>query len=904
MAKGAGERERPSPKVLLELARRERLGKLKVFLGAAPGVGKTFAMLSAARAKQAEGTDVVVGVVETHGRKETAALLDGLEVLPRKPLSYRNREFMEFDLEAALARKPGLILIDEFAHTNAEGSLHVKRYQDVTELLRAGIDVWTTLNIQHLESLTDVVQKITGITVREVVPDKILDDADEVVVVDLPADELIERLKEGKVYLPENAAQAIDQFFKPANLTALRELALRRTTDRVDEQMLGHLRRNAVPGAWPTAERLLVCVGSGENAERVVRTAGRMAAALKSPWAALQLQSADHSEASRSQRRKTEKALRLAERLGAEIVRVSGKNIADEIMKYARNNNITQLVVGRARRSRFASLARSSLADALIAAAGDMAVTIVPAPAEPDTVWRWPTPSLSRLPFAFLTSTVAVALAIVAGLLLSKLVPLPNVAIFFLLAVLTCGIRFGVASAVSASLLSFLGYNFFFIEPVYNLSVAKPYELIALFVFLAVAIMTASISGRLHHQAEVIADRARATEALYDFSRKLAAAATLDDVLWLLAHHANQSIKGAAVVLLQKNNELHLQSAWPPEDVISTADFAAARWALKNVAPAGHDTSTMPSARYHWRPIASGDKRFGVLGVEGPADSGAISAAAEAGLQASCDLTSIALERTLLVEQTAKVEVAVEQERLRNALLTSMSHDLRTPLSSIVGSATSLRDLGDKMTKEEQSDLLSAIQEEGERLSRFVSDLLDMTRIEAGAVDMQREWIDIGELLAAVAGRAERAFSGFRVKTKISPAMPLVRGDATLLQQVIFNLLDNAQKFAGRSKPAHLSGSIQGGDIIISVSDEGPGIPKDALERVFSKFFRVAAGDGRAPGTGLGLAIAKGIVEALGGTIVAESPASGGAGTRIVIRLPAQSEARQDVNDATAHTGR
>lgn len=893
MGRGSIERERRSPREMLELVNRENLGKLKVFLGAAPGVGKTYAMLSAARAKKLEGTDIVVGVVETHGRSETAALLEGLEVLPRKPLTYRNREFMEFDLEVALARKPVLILIDEFAHTNAQGALHTKRYQDVVELMRAGVDVWTTMNIQHLESLTDVVQTITGITVREVVPDKILEDADEIVVVDLPAEELIERLKEGKVYLPENARQAIDQYFRPANLTALRELALRRTTDLVDEQMLDHLRRNAVSGAWPTAQRILVCVGSDEQAERVVRTASRMAAALKSSWVALQLQSDDHLTTSRASRRKTEKALRLAERLGAETVRISGREIAAAVLKYARTNNMTQIIVGHAPRRGFPWIRRPSLADALIAGAGDVSITVVPSSVQKSESAEWIKLGLNAgtLPFAALTSGIAVAIATAAGVLLSKFMPLPNVAIFFLLAVLVCGIRYGIASAVSASLLGFLGYNFFFIEPFYTLTVSKPYELISLLVFLAVAIMTASISGRLHDQADLIRERANSSEALYEFSRKLAAAAKLDDIVWLLAHRASQSVDGTSVVLLQTDGELQLKCAWPPEDMISTSDYAAARWALKNDSPAGRYTTTMPNARFYWLPIGSGDKRIGALGCEVADAANGLTPQAEAELQALCNLSSIAVERTSLVEQTVQVEASVNQERLRNALLTSLSHDLRTPLASIVGSVTSLREFGDKLSKEDRADLLAAIQEEGERLSRFVSNLLDMTKIEAGALDVRREWIDVGDMLAAVATRAEKTFDGFRVDTQIAPGLPLIRGDLPLLQQVLFNLLDNAQKFAGRSAPARLKAERAAADIVISISDEGPGIPKDALELIFTKFFRVTAGDGRAPGTGLGLAIAKGVIGAMGGSIHAVSPIDGRAkGTRIVIRLPCPTE--------------
>jgi len=890
------EKTRPSPKTLLELARKEGLGKLKVFLGAAPGVGKTFAMLSAAHVQKRQGVDVLVGVVETHGRSETGALLTGLEVLPRKAIDYRGRTFMEFDIEQALARKPALILIDEFAHTNAEGSLHAKRYQDVQELLNAGIDVWTTLNIQHLESLTDVVHKITGVTVREVVPDKILENADEVVVIDLPPEDLIQRLKEGKVYLPENARQAADRFFKAANLTALRELALRQTTDRVEEQMLTHLRQNAIEGAWPTAQRLLVCVGSRDEAEGVVRVASRMAAALKTPWVALQIQTAEQMSASRAVRRKSEKALRLAERLGAEIVRLPGRDVVREVLKYARQNNVTQIVVGRSRPKRLRLWPQRALSQEITTHASGVAVTTVAADAEPEASGGWRMPDTKRVPGAILASVVAVGAAVAAGVGLSLVTPLPNVAILLQLAVVVCAIRFGVISAISASILSFLAYNFFFIEPVYTFSITRPYELVALFVFLAVAIMTAGLAGRLHEQAEVISESAQATQALYEFSRKLSAATNLDDVAWLLAHQANNATRGTSIVLLQSGPELHIKSGWPPEDTLSTADWAAARWTVKNDAPAGRFTSTMPRARFMFRPLRSSKTVLGALAVEFEAETTSIDTSIEAEVQALADLAAIAFERTLLVDQSAKSNAAVENERLRNALLSSLSHDLRTPLSSIVGSVTSLREWGSKMPEADKSDLLAAIQEESERLSRFVANLLDMTRLEAGPPDIRRDWIDVADAVQCAVARAQKSFPGFAVETKIAADLPLIRGDASLLQQVVFNLLDNAQKFAGYAAPAVVGVTRSGDEIVLSVTDSGPGIPSDSLGHVFKKFYRVEPGDGRGAGTGLGLAIAQAVVSALGGTITAESPVRENKGARIVARLPIPMQPGKDAS--------
>lgn len=882
-AKETDER-RPSPKALLELAGKENTGKLKVFLGAAPGVGKTYAMLSAARAQKAEGVDVAVGVVETHGRSETAALLEGLEVLARRPVVYRNHTLMELDVDAALARRPELLLVDEFAHSNAPGSLHAKRYQDVEEILRAGIDVWTTLNIQHLESLTDVVERITGVTVRETVPDKVLERADEIVVVDLPPDELIERLHEGKVYLPENARRAIDQFFRPGNLTALRELALRRTADRVDEQMLEHLRQSAIEGAWPTAERLLVCVGSDELSEKVVRTASRMAAALKSPWVALQLQTIEPKASGRTARRRSEKALRLAERLGADIVRVTGKDMVGEILRYAQRNNITQIVVGRSGSGWLQRLAGRSLSDALIAEAKDIAVTVIAS--DQPRVLSWRTPELPALASALLTSSAAVVIATLAGVGLSQVTSLPNVSLFYLLGVLGCALRFGTGSAVSASLLAFLAYNFFFIEPTYTFTVAKPHELVSLLVFLAVAMLAGGLAGQLRERTDAIFERATETQALYDFSRKLSAAATLDDVVWVLAKHTAQMVKGGSIILLHDRNDLVLKGGWPPEDTLPTPDWAAARWAFKERQPAGRFTGTMPNARFHFRPLGAPDDPRGVLGVDPGEGEDHLPAATEGAIQAVSDQAAIALERTLLAEEAAKSEAAAASERLRSSLLSSISHDLRTPLSSIVGSVSSLRTLGERMSKEDRADLLMTIEEEASRLSRFVSNLLDMTRLEAGALDIRKDWVDIADCARGAVARAQKSFPKRRTELKLAADLPLIRGDAALLEQVVFNLLDNADKYAGPASVTQLSAVRARDQVVLSVTDQGPGIPPDALKRVFEKFYRVGHGDGRAAGTGLGLSICEGIIKGMGGSIRAESPVAAGKGTRMIVELP------------------
>ncbi|MGE0054490.1 MAG: DUF4118 domain-containing protein [Hyphomicrobium sp.] len=882
---------KPSAKALLELATGEGRGKLKVFLGMAPGVGKTYAMLSNARALKAEGLDVVVGVAETHGRSETAALLDGLEVLPRRTVPYRNRTLMEFDIDGAIARRPALLLVDEFAHTNAPGVVHEKRYQDVEGVLQAGINVWTTLNIQHLESLNDVVQRITGVNVTETVPDRILERADEIVVVDLPPEELIQRLKEGKVYLPENARRAIDRFFKPSNLTALRELALRRTADRVDEQMLAQLRQQGIEGPWPSAERLLVCVGGDEMAEATVRAASRIAQAQKCDWVALHVRMSDRETTDRALLKRSDRAMRLAERLGASTVRLAAQDIVQELLAYGKRNNITQIVVGRSKGSWLPAWLSRSLSDELLAEARGLAVTVVTPEAEPERepLINWPSrrTAVSNSAIAF----AAVAVATVLGVLVERVSDVPNLSMIFLLAVLACAARFGVWAAIYASFLSFLAYNFFFIDPRYTLTVAQPYELLSLVIFLIVAIATGSLAGRLHDQADATRERSEMMEALFDFSRKLSAAAGRSHVAQLLAQQCAAVAKGRAVVLIKEGGELEVASASPELPALTTSDWTAARWADAKGEKAGRFTGTLPTAQFQFWPIALTKDTLGVVGIAPDASDDALPSSVESALRSFVDQASLAIERTALVEEAKRAETDAEAERLRSALLSSVSHDLKTPLASIVGSVTSLKELGDRMPKKAQMELLATIEEETERLRAFVENLLDMTRLEAGAIDISKDSVDVGEVAKSAVARAERSFPTRKMAVEIDSGLPPIRGDAALIEQVIFNLLDNAHKYSGKASVTRVTAARSGNEVLVAVTDQGIGIPREDLVRVFEKFYRVAQGDGRAAGTGLGLSIAAGLIKAMGGTIRAESPVEDGKGTRIVISLPAEMHA-------------
>ncbi|MGJ4854119.1 DUF4118 domain-containing protein [Labrys sp. La1] len=879
--------KRPDPNALLTLAGREGRGRLTVFLGAAPGVGKTYAMLSRARREKEAGIDVVVGIVETHGRSETAALTDGLEIMARRTVDYRGRQLEEFDIDGALARRPRLIIIDELAHTNAPDSRHPKRYQDVEELIGAGIDVWTALNIQHLESLTDVVSRLTGVTVRESVPDSVIKKADEVIVVDITPTELIQRLEDGKVYLPDNAKRAADGFFKPGNLTALRELALRRTTERVDDQMLAYLRQNAIEGPWETADRLIVCIGSDNFSQQVVRAAGRLATGLNADWLAVTVERPGQ-EAGGEALAQLEANLRLAERLGAEVRRLNGHDYVGEILRLARAENVTQIVLGSGKSSWWQRLTGRSLADDLLHRSEEINVTIITntmAGAPPARRW-WRRialqPSLAGLAMAVACVTAAVGI----GIGLRHFVYLPNASMLFLMAVLASALTVGRWSAITAAVLSFFAYNFFFIPPLYNFTIAEPHEVFALAVFLIVAVVAGDLAGRVRERAEGEGRRAANIMSLYEFSRKLSGITSLDDVLWAAVAHAQATLHGRVVIAVPQDDELSVAAAWPPDISLDTTDMTALRWAFEKREIAGRGTGTLPNIAFEFRPILTPNGAVGVLGLAQLEGAEPLSPAEERILVAILDQTAIAIDRAKLAKENVRTAALEESEKLRSALLSSLSHDLRTPLASITGAVTTLRQLGTKMSEESRDDLLASIEEEAARLSRFVANLLDMSRLEAGALNARRDFIDVADVVRAAVDRARKAFPTRLIETSLATDLPPVRGDQALLGQVLFNLLDNAHKYGGEDSSTAVFARREDAEVVVTITDQGKGIPPDDLEKIFDKFYRRGKVDGRAPGTGLGLSISRGFIEAMGGTITAESPAVRKRGTRIVIRLP------------------
>jgi two-component system, OmpR family, sensor histidine kinase KdpD len=885
---------RPDPDALLALAGQGRRGKLTVFLGAAPGVGKTYAMLTRARRLKADGVDVVIGLVETHGRGETAALLDGLDVLPRREAIHNGKPIQEFDLDAALARRPHVLIVDELAHTNLGETRHPKRYQDIEELVDAGIDVWTALNIQHLESLSDIVAQIAGVPVRERVPDVVLKRADEVLLVDLPPAELIERLEAGKVYLPENAKRAANRFFRLGNLTALRELALRRTADRVDDQMVDYLKQNAIEGPWPTGERLLVCVGPDALSEKVVRVAARLASGLNADWIVVSVEHVEAEAKNSEGLRQLDETLRLAEQLGAETRRITGNDFVDEILKLARREHATQIVIG-VPRDRFPwRLFRRSLADALAARASGIGIHLVTGRSE--AVAR-PKASHGRRTLlagagrALAVAAVCVAAATALGLGLDRLVVLQNISLLYMLAVLVSASYAGYVAAIAAAIISALAYNFCFIDPVGTFTIAEPHEVFALFIFLTAAMLAGGLASRVREQAKTARRRAAATQALYDFSRKLSGTAKAEDVLWAAVNQMHTAFRRNAVLLLPKDGDIAVMAAWPPDTELELTDMTAARWAFEKKEAAGNDTGTLPNSLFQFRPLKSPQ---GVVGVCGFLQDGRpLEPDEERALAAILDQTAIAIDRARLSRESLDQAARLEGEKFRAALLSSLSHDLRTPLATITGAVTSLRQLGERMPAESRDDLLKSIEEEGDRLMRFVANLLDMTRIEAGTINARRDWVDVADVVHGAVERARKYFPGRVFETSLAADLPLMRGDSVLLGQVLFNLLDNANRFGG-DEPVSIFARRDGDEIVLSVTDLGKGIAPADLPHVFDKFFRKGKPDGRSPGTGLGLSIAKGFVEAMGGRIKAESPALKRRGTRMTMRFPVPKNKEKD----------
>jgi len=877
---------RPDPDALLarvkEEERRAGRGRLKIFFGASPGVGKTYAMLEEARARRRDGADVAVGVVETHGRAETAALVEGLEVLPRRALEYRGVTLREFDLDGALARRPSLILVDELAHTNAPGSRHARRFQDVEELLSAGIDVYTTLNVQHLESLNDVVAQITGIHVRETVPDSILEQADELEVADLSAEDLLKRLEEGKVYVPEEAVRAIDRFFRKGNLIALRELALRRAAERVDAQMRGYMREHGIRETWPAGERVLVCIGPNPAGARLVRAGKRMATSLKCDWTVLYVE-APGQRISTSDREALVQNLQLAEELGAQTATLSGLNAAEEMLAYARAHNVTKIVVGKPTHGRWRDKLFGSTLDQLVRGSGELDVYVISG--DVDATHRAPAPRAARVSpqGEYIWAGLVVVACAAISFPLFSLLSVTDVAMIFLLGVVFVASRYGRGPSVFASLLSIASFDFLFVPPRFTFAVSDVRYILTFAVMLAAALVASHLTLRIRAQAQTARDRERRTGAVYAMSRALAAARTPADLIAIAIHHLTDTF-GAEMRILLPDQSGRLNGG-----DLDEKERSVAQWVFDHSQRAGAGTDTLPSAGGLYVPLVASSGIIGVLGVRAADPARFEDPTVLQLLETFAGQAALALERAHLADRAQKEEVEVEAERLRTSLLSSLSHDMRTPLGAITGAASSLLEDPGKGTIAEPArrELLQSILDEANRMNRLIGNLLDMIRVESGALKVHKEWQPLEEPVGVALIRLQDRLGEHPVQVQLPPDLPLVPMDGVLIEQVFVNLLENAVKYTPRGTPIEISAAKLDGRVRVDVADRGPGVPAGEERRIFDKFYRVA-GEGPVSGVGLGLTICRGIITAHGGRIWVENRPGGGALFRFTLPLGAE----------------
>jgi two-component system sensor histidine kinase KdpD len=888
--------QRPDPDLLLAKVKRQeaeaRRGKLRIYFGSSAGVGKTYAMLVAARKLKGEGRDIVIGVVETHGRAETAALLADLELLPPKPMSYRGKDLGEFDLDAALLRHPSLILVDELAHSNVQGARHPKRWQDVEELLAAGIDVFTTLNVQHLESLNDVVGGITNVRVWETVPDTVFDDADEVVLVDIPADELLERLKAGKVYVPQQAERAANNFFRKGNLMALRELALRRTADRVEGDVQAYRVEKSIESVWKTANGLLTCIGPGTGSERVVRAAARLAGQLNAEWHAVYVETPGLQRLPAARREKILGTLSLAKDLGATTAVIADADVAMSVIDYARSRNLSKLVIGRDPARRLWPWQRSS-GQKLALLAPDIDLVEI---GRADGVMQngeaktssWPVmpgaESGERRKFKQLRYLWA-SLACVAVTLLS--IPLAehfdrsNIVAIFILTVVLVAVRFGRGAAALAAVLSVCSFDFFFVPPRFSFAVSDVQYILTFIIMLAVGLITGQLTAGLRFQARVAAHREERAGSLYEIARDLSGAVQTDQVVSISDASIERTFRASAALLLP-NAAGQLATTSSRTDTALNVDIGVAQWAFDKGQPAGFGTDTLPGSEFLYIPLRAPTRARGVLAVKARNRRLLRIPEQRQLLDTFAALIAIALERVHYVEVAQDALVRMESERLRNSLLAALSHDLRTPLTVLVGLAESLT-LTKPPLSPAQLESAEAIQDEARRMSTLVSNLLDMARIESGEVKLNLQWQPLEEVVGSALNATQGMLKQHVVEVHIPRDLPLVRIDALLIERVLVNLLENASKYTPAGSRITLAAEVIADQLSVSVSDNGPGLPAGREEAVFQKFTR-GERESATPGVGLGLAICRAIIESHQGRIVATHRPGGGA--RFSFTLP------------------
>ena len=882
---------RPDPDELLKNLQSESeapgRGKLKIFLGYVAGVGKTYAMLEAAHQRKAQGLDVIVGYVETHKRAETEELVEDLEVLPRKQVEYHNVTLTEMDVDAVLKRRPSLVLVDEFAHTNAPGSRHPKRYQDVQEILSAGIDVYTTLNIQHLESLNDIVAQVTGVIVRETIPDRVIDEASEIEVIDLPPDELLVRLNEGKVYVPDQAARAIQKFFRKGNLTALREMSLRRAAERVDDQMRAYMQTRAIQGIWAAGERLLVCISPSPLSERLVRTTRRLADELNAEWLILYVETPQFATMSQEKRDRVASILQLGEDLGARSYTLSSggsiEAVSQVVIDFAHKNNITKIVAGKPLRPRWQEFLRGSLVDNLIHKSGDIDIYVVTSADKPSIPAEDNPLKLHSPAPRYLWSLLLVAIATAAGFMIGGRISPTNLVMVYLLVVVIAAIYLGRGPAILASILGVLAFDFLFVTPYFTFAVSDTQYIITFIGLLLVGIVISQLAARASEQAGAARQREAETAELYDLSRDLASAVDIGAILQALHKHLEQTFGRTIAILLPEGPRLSM-------NIISEGlsldeeELAVADWVYRHAEPAGRNTKTLPAALLRYLPLKTSKGVVGVIGVGKPDAAGSDLTSAQRRLMESfANQGAQAIERALLEEQNRQIALLQSAEKLQNALLNSISHDLRTPLVAITGALTALDENYIGLDESARAALIENARGEAERLNRLVGNLLNMTRIESGAIKLHLEPGDIQDLIGTALEQLGARANKNRIKVTVPANFPLVPMDFTLMVQVLVNLLENAVKYSPNDSLIEVSASQNDSTARLQIADRGVGIPSDDLNRVFDKFYRVQRPES-VSGTGLGLSISKGIVETHGGGIRAINRE--GNGTILEIELP------------------
>ena len=880
--------ERPDPDAMLARVQKQETaaarGRLKIYFGSSAGVGKTYAMLSAAHRAAQEGRDVVVGLVETHGREETAALTENLEHLPLRQLEYRERVFQEFDIDAALTRRPNLLLVDELAHSNIEGSRHPKRWQDVEELLDAGIDVWTTLNVQHLESLNDVVGGIAGILVTETVPDRIFDEADEVVLVDLPADELLIRLKAGKIYLPQQAERAASSFFRKGNLIALREIALRRTADRVEGDVLAYRIEKSINTIWKTDNAILACISSSAGAEHVVRSAAQLARQINTSWHAVYVETPARQQIITQQRESILNVLKLAEQLQAKTAVLTGENIAQTLVRYAREHNLSCIVVGcdtTARRWPW----QQRVGDAITNIAPDLDLLHIGKSDKEQTKRKaTATPVNTATASDWTRYAWTTGLSLLTTLLAAPLVnvfDLANIVMLFLLTVLAVAMRFGRGPSIYASILNVLLFDFFFVEPQLSFSVSDVQYLFTFGVMLAVGLITGQLTARLRFQARIAAQREQRAQMLFEFARDLSGAMQVEQIVDIGVNALQRTFSGSAALLLPNLDE-KLQAP-QPAGYCSDTDHAIAQWAFDKNEQAGFATDTLPSSAYRYIPLRAPVRIRGMLAIKPENKQWLLIPEQQRQLETLASLIAIALERVHFVDMAKDMLVRMESERLRNSLLAAISHDLRTPLTALVGFADALT--LKQLPPNQQEDMLNAIRESAVRMHALVNNLLDMAKIESGEIRLKKDWYTLEEIVGSAVRSVEPILSNHRVKTSLPHDLPLIECDAVLIERVLANLLENATKYTPPQSSIEITAYTQPDhSLAVSIIDNGSGIPAGQEHVLFEKFTRGEV-ESSTNGVGLGLAICKAIVEAHGGSIAAQNNSQGN-GASFTFSLP------------------